>query len=171
MSITGSAPRIFARTNSWGLPYLAVLVSFLFSLLSFMNVSSNAAEVFGYFATSASFFPAAKNAADPMTVTSIAGLLTWVSLPLSACAGPYVEQCGILVTFIRYHKGCVVQGIDRRSLPFRAPFQPYLTWYGLAICSVVIFFNAWTVFLHHHWYGLNLPRICLTCIAGPRRIS
>jgi hypothetical protein len=48
-----------------------------------MNVSSNAAEVFGYFATSASSSIAAKNAVDRMAVTSIAGLLTWVSSSFS----------------------------------------------------------------------------------------
>ena len=56
-------------------------------------------------------------AADGVTVfnwlyniSSITGLLTWAS---------------ILLSYIRFHKGLAIQGIDRDTLPYKAPFQPY----------------------------------------------
>ena len=64
LAISGSAPRIFARTTKGGLPFVAVFVSILFSSLSYMSVSSGASTVFGWFANT----------------TSIAGLLTWWSI-------------------------------------------------------------------------------------------
>lgn len=61
LAITGSAPRIFARTTKGGLPYISVGVSIAFSLLSYMSVRDGASTVFGYFSN----------------MTSIAGMVTW----------------------------------------------------------------------------------------------
>lgn len=38
------------------------------------------------------------------------------------------------------------QGIPRSSLPFRAPFQPYLAWFSCLFSSVVAFFNGFDCF-------------------------
>ena len=43
MAITGSAPKIFARTNSWGLPWMALIVAVAFSLLSYMTAGATTA--------------------------------------------------------------------------------------------------------------------------------
>mgnify|MGYP000268205203 CR=1 FL=1 len=37
----------------------------------------------------------------------------------------------ICFTYIRFHEGMKVQGIDRNTLPFKSPLQPYLSYYGL----------------------------------------
>lgn len=39
-----------------------------------------------------------------------------------------ISWTGILWTSIRWHKGLKVQGIDRKTLPYRAPLQPYLSY-------------------------------------------
>ncbi|SCU79345.1 LAMI_0A08416g1_1 [Lachancea mirantina] len=64
LAIDGKAPRIFATTNKWGVPYYALIVSVLFCLLAYMNVSSGSAQVFNYF----------------VNVVSIFGLLSWISI-------------------------------------------------------------------------------------------
>lgn len=53
-------------------------------------------------------------------MTSIAGLMSWF---------------GICVTYVRFHAGMKSQGMDRKSLPYVAPLQPYLGWYG--VCSTL----------------------------------
>jgi amino acid transporter len=49
LAIRGQAPKLFSRVTKAGLPLNAVIFSALFSLLTFMTVSSGAATVFGWF--------------------------------------------------------------------------------------------------------------------------
>lgn len=58
------APRFLARTNRQGVPHWALAVSSCFCLLAYMNVSSGAKTVFGYFVNLVAMF----------------GLLTWISI-------------------------------------------------------------------------------------------
>jgi amino acid permease len=46
-------------------------------------------------------------------MTAICGMISWTA---------------ILYTSLRWHKGLKVQGIDRNTLPYKAPFQPYLSY-------------------------------------------
>lgn len=46
-------------------------------------------------------------------MTAICGIISWTC---------------VLWTSIRWHRGLKVQGIDRSTLPYRAPFQPYLSY-------------------------------------------
>ncbi|GAA5910529.1 hypothetical protein JCM5296_003688 [Sporobolomyces johnsonii] len=117
LSINGQAPKILKKTNRWGLPYICVIIGVAFSLLSFMSVGSTSAG------TVFGYFA---------NMTSVAGLITWA---------------GICLTAIRFNKGLKAQGIDRSMLPYRAPLQPYLSYYGLIFCCVILFFNGWEVFV------------------------
>ncbi|KEI37867.1 uncharacterized protein L969DRAFT_89104 [Mixia osmundae IAM 14324] len=117
LAIAGNAPRIFARTNGWGLPWPAMIVSVAFSLLAFMSAgATSAGTVFGYFAN----------------MTSVAGLLTWL---------------GIFLTFIQWEKGTRATGLDRKSLAFTAPLMPYLAYYGAFMTSLILITNGFTVFI------------------------
>ncbi|SCU97581.1 LANO_0E16380g1_1 [Lachancea nothofagi CBS 11611] len=64
LAIDRKAPQIFAKTNRWGVPYYSLLLSVLFCLLAYMNVSSSSGQVFNYF----------------VNVVSIFGLLSWISI-------------------------------------------------------------------------------------------
>ena len=64
LALNGNAPRIFARTNRFGLPYVAVSTCCAFGLLAYMAASSGAGHVFTWFAN----------------MTSIAGLMTWFGI-------------------------------------------------------------------------------------------
>jgi amino acid permease len=55
-------------------------------------------------------------------MTSVAGLMTWF---------------GISFTYIRFYAGMKVQGIDRKTLPFSSPLQPYAAWYAAIGCLVI----------------------------------
>jgi len=121
LSLSGGAPKFFQKTTSWGLPWACLVVSCAFSLLSYMSAGSAGAS---------------KVFGWFANMTSVAGLLTW---------------WGIFVTYIRWHAGVKAQNIDKSLFPFRAPFQPYLSWYGLFMTSLILFFNGWAVFIEGNW--------------------
>lgn len=64
LAVNGNAPKIFARTNRWGLPYLSVALSCAFGLLAYMASSNGAGHVFTWFSN----------------MTSVAGLMTWFGI-------------------------------------------------------------------------------------------
>lgn len=63
----GQAPAIFHKTNKRGVPIAAVAVSSLFIALGFMNVTKDAATVFGYF----------------VSLVTVFGALNWISILVS----------------------------------------------------------------------------------------
>lgn len=64
LAVAGHASKIFTRTNKLGVPYFGIALSFAFSLLAYMTVSSGSAEVFNYF----------------VNVVSLTGLITWTCI-------------------------------------------------------------------------------------------
>lgn len=64
LASNGSAPAIFRKTDSRGVPVYALFTSAVFGLLALLNVSDNSKDVFTYF----------------VNVTTILGLLTWISI-------------------------------------------------------------------------------------------
>lgn len=62
LAVAGSAPRVFARCNRWGVPYVAVGTSAAFSLLSYLNVSSSSAVVFNWL----------------VNLTNTSGFISWI---------------------------------------------------------------------------------------------
>lgn len=67
---------------------------------------------------------------------SIAGLFTWGT---------------ILVAYLRFYYAAKLQGVDRNTFPYKAPFQPYLSFFGLGLIAVIVVFNGYAVFLHDSW--------------------
>lgn len=62
LAATGQAPKIFARTTPRGVPYAAVLATWTFGLLAYLNVSENGAQVFTWF----------------MNISTISGFIAWI---------------------------------------------------------------------------------------------
>lgn len=48
MALNGDAPKIMAKCNKHGVPYVAVLTTSLFALLAYLNVSSKSGTVFSW---------------------------------------------------------------------------------------------------------------------------
>ena len=57
----------------------------------------------------------------------------------------------ILVTYLRFRAGAARQGVDRSLWPYRAPLQPYLSWFSLFFLTLVVIFNGFAVFLSGGW--------------------
>lgn len=64
LALNGNAPRVFARCNRNGVPYVAVLGTTAVALLTYLNVSNSSAKVFGWFAN----------------LTTVCALFNWTTL-------------------------------------------------------------------------------------------
>jgi len=64
-------------------------------------------------------------------LTTIAGLFTWSS---------------ICIAYIRFHAALKAQGVDRNTLVFKSPFQPFLAWASLIYFALIILFNGFYAF-------------------------
>ncbi|KAL8942926.1 MAG: hypothetical protein Q9216_001401 [Gyalolechia sp. 2 TL-2023] len=64
-------------------------------------------------------------------LVTIASLFTWMS---------------VSVAYIRFHAALKAQGVDRNTLVFRSPFQPYTAYFSLIFFAVITVFNGFYVF-------------------------
>ncbi|KAI2679514.1 hypothetical protein CBS147355_3996 [Penicillium roqueforti] len=117
LATRGHAPKIFLKTRADGFPWVCFLFCGAFSFLSFM------AAAHGEAGTVFGYFS---------NMTAMCGMISWT---------------GILWTSIRWNKGLKAQGIDRKTLPYMAPLQPYLSYYGISICVMVIIFGGFGSFM------------------------
>ena len=62
MSLSGQAPHFFSITNKRGVPYVAVLFTWAFGLLAYLNVSNTGAKVFNWF----------------VNISTISGFIAWI---------------------------------------------------------------------------------------------
>ncbi|KAL1303054.1 hypothetical protein AAFC00_006502 [Neodothiora populina] len=87
LSKDGQAPRIFSRTTSTGVPLYGVILSSLFILLGYLNVSKSSSTVFGYF----------------VSLVTVFGTLNWVSILCSYLCMRHGMKCqGISRTEMPY---------------------------------------------------------------------
>ncbi|KAF2717105.1 hypothetical protein K431DRAFT_277631 [Polychaeton citri CBS 116435] len=121
MTTDRQLPQVFGRTTKKGVPYIAVIVAWLFGPLAYLSLGSGgASQAFTWL----------------LNLSTVAGLIAWGTLCLC---------------YIRFHKGMKAQGLDRASLPWRAPFQPYTAWYGLIGSTVITLVQGFSVFLKGNW--------------------
>lgn len=71
-----------------------------------------------------------------LSLGTVAVLFTWVS---------------ITIAYLRFRKALAAQNVDRNTLPYKSPFQPYSAWLALCFFSLVIVFNGWEVFTTGRW--------------------
>ncbi|KAI8992910.1 amino acid permease [Trametes punicea] len=121
LALNGNAPKVFRKVTRHGLPWVSVSACASIGLLSYMGLRSGSGKVFGWCV---------------VPRTAVAGLISWF---------------GIGVTYIRFYRGLKAQGIDRKTLPYRSPLQPFAGWYTTIGCFLAILFSGWYVFLKGHW--------------------
>lgn len=57
-----------------------------------------------------------------------------------------IVWCSINITYLRFYQGLNYNNIPRSSLPWKAPFQPFLAYFGICFCSIVALFNGYDCF-------------------------
>lgn len=113
----GHAPKLLTRVNRHQTPYLAVAMTSAVGLLGFLNLSDGGSEAFNWF----------------LDITAVAGLICWASINLS---------------HIRFQAALKLQGLSRRAtLPYLAPLQPYLSYYGLFFNVLIVLTQGFTAFI------------------------
>lgn len=78
------------------------------------------------------------------TANSSAQVINW--LVSITTAGALIDYLVICLTYINFHKACKVQGLDRKTLPYYAWFQPYCAWIALVVETVIVIFYGYKVF-------------------------
>ncbi|KAI5478989.1 hypothetical protein MNV49_004393 [Pseudohyphozyma bogoriensis] len=125
MALDKQAPKIFGKTNRWGVPVYAVLASFAFGPLAYLSLGSGGpSQAFSWL----------------LNLSTVAGLLAWASL---------------CYAFIRFYKACKVQAIDRSDFPYVGRFQPYSAWVGFIGSIVITLVQGFSVFLKGNWSTAN----------------
>ncbi|KAH7409689.1 AAT family amino acid transporter [Cadophora sp. MPI-SDFR-AT-0126] len=67
---------------------------------------------------------------------TVAALFTW---------------CSICITYIRFRQALIAQNVERSTIPFKSPFQPYAAWFALIYFAMIIVFSGWEVFTKGRW--------------------
>lgn len=122
LAIQGQTPKvgkydIFRYCTKNGLPLWCIVVTGLFGFLSYLNTGG---------ASAAEAFNWLYN------LSAITGILTWWA---------------ILLSYLRFYYGLKKQGLSRDDHPYKAPFQPYLSWYGFFWFTVITILCGYQVFL------------------------
>ena len=121
MTTDRQLPSFFGITNKYGTPYYAVVASFLFGPLAYLSLGSGGAS---------------QAFAWLQNLSTVAGLIAWATLCFA---------------FIRFYRGCKVQGVDRDSFPWKGPFQPFTAWYGFIGSIIITLVSGFAVFLNGNW--------------------
>ncbi|KAH7367998.1 lysine-specific permease [Plectosphaerella cucumerina] len=121
MTTDGQLPAIFGRTNRKGVPYVAVITSWLFGPLAYLSLGHGGApQAFSWL----------------LNLSTVAGLIAWATLCFS---------------YIRFHRAMKVQGVSRETLPWKSPLQPYTAWFGFIGATVITLVAGFPVFLKGNW--------------------
>lgn len=121
MTTDRQLPQFFGRVNSRGTPYVAVITAWLFGPLAYLSLGSGGAS---------------QAFSWLLSLSTVAGLIAWAVLSFS---------------YIRFHRALQVQGVDRNTLPWKSPFQPYTAWWGFLGSTIIALVQGFSVFLKGNW--------------------
>ena len=68
----------------------------------------------------------------------------WIS-NLSAVS-TLIVWASVCYTYLRFYYGLRYNGIDRDTLPYKAPMQPFLAYFSICFCLLIAFFNGFDAF-------------------------
>ncbi|KAA1073151.1 hypothetical protein PGT21_001630 [Puccinia graminis f. sp. tritici] len=69
-------------------------------------------------------------------LSAMTGILTWWA---------------VLVSYLFFYNGLKVQGYSRDALHYKAPFQPYASWIGVIMLTLIMFMSGFETFLKGDW--------------------
>lgn len=124
LSLQKKAPKCLSYTTRLGIPYVAVLFSASFGVLSYICVSKSATVVFQ----------------NLTSVIASSGIMVWFAMCLSFIRFYYGMK-----------KRPDIISRDDKDYPYKSPFQPYSAIFGLVGTTIIILAMGFTVFLHDEW--------------------
>lgn len=115
MALSSDAPQIFGKTNKAGVPYVAVLATWSFGLLSFLTISSAGATVFTWL----------------QNLSTISGFIAWIIVSIT-----YLRfRAGL-----KYHK----QLNERPFIASLQPYATWVTMIFMVLLSITNGFQVFT---------------------------
>lgn len=60
----------------------------------------------------------------------------------------------ILLSYIRMYHGLKAQGISREGFPYRAPLQPYLSYFGVSLFSSIHTWQSRVLIIQLFWFTI-----------------
>lgn len=124
MATQRKAFAVFTRCTRAGVPYVSVLFSGAFGLLSYLSVNNTSLDVFQDFAN----------------ISSATAMLMWAGMCLSFLRFYYG---------LKLRPDIIAR--DDPSYPYRSPFQPFLAIYGLVGSLLIVILMGFVVFLKGFW--------------------
>lgn len=121
MTTDRQLPQFFGRVDKKGVPYVAVITSWLFGPLAYLSLGSGgASQAFTWL----------------LNLSTVAGLIAWATL---------------CFCYIRFYAAMKKQNVSRDTLPWKAPFQPYAAWFGFIGSTIITLVAGFPVFLKGNW--------------------
>ncbi|KAI6141929.1 general amino acid permease [Pisolithus tinctorius] len=116
LGVQNQAPKVFTTCTKGGIPWVAVIVAGLFSLLAFMTVSSSASTVFNWF----------------VSLSTMCGLIGWTVINTTYLRYYY----GLKI------QGIIPQGIYRSPLqPYAAMWAIFWSVFYILISGISVFWD------------------------------
>jgi amino acid transporter len=109
LALERQVPAFFRKCTKRGLPIWCVAFTCLFGVLAYLDTGGDKAAETAF--------------AWLYNISSITGIITWWA---------------ILLAYLRFYYGLKKQGLSRAEFPYRAPLQPYLSWFGLIFFTIII---------------------------------
>ncbi|KAF2830227.1 hypothetical protein CC86DRAFT_368063 [Ophiobolus disseminans] len=78
-----------------------------------------------------------------------AKVLTWFTNIITAAQ--IIDYIVICITYLFFYRACKAQGLDRRTMPYFAQFQPWSTWIAMIFLTCVVTCYGYPVFLPGRW--------------------
>ncbi|KAI5302038.1 hypothetical protein KEM56_001105 [Ascosphaera pollenicola] len=114
-------PQVFGKVDKRGVPYVAVITSWLFGPLAYLSLGTGGpSQAFQWL----------------LNLSTVAGLIAWATL---------------CYAYIRFYAALKSQGVSRTTLPFRSPLQPYTAWFGFIGSVIITLVAGFSVFLKGNW--------------------
>ncbi|KAI8692480.1 AA-permease domain-containing protein [Fusarium sp. Ph1] len=92
-----------------------------------------------------------------VAVTSAFGLLVYLNVSNSGAevffwlsnlsgVGALIIWASVCYTYLRFYYCLKYNGIDRNTLPYKSPMQPFLAYFSVSFCTIVAIFNGFDAF-------------------------
>lgn len=140
MALNKQAPKVFTKTTKNGVPYFAVLATWLIGCLAFLNVSNSGAQV--RFNSTLPTTPLISN------LTCTQKVFAWFT-NISTISG-FIAWIVVCITYLRFRKAMIYNNL-MHTLPFRTPLQPYATYFVLFFLILLTLTNGFQVFFPSQW--------------------
>lgn len=144
--------RFFARTNSTGVPFVAIIASWSFSLFAFLQLAGN---------------PTSRSGSNSRIGEKLLDVFS--RLGTTSAMICWMSNC---IAFIRFYGGLRYQSaiIDRKNKHtyrgYRSSRQPLTAWFGAISCALLVTFNGWEAFYKIHQKRTWKPELKGTDIAA-----